>query len=260
MPRVRLVHFDPDEPDGCVARLRTAGYRVDSSPLGRDPLGELVRKLPRAVVIDLSRSPATGRDLAVALRSRKATRHLPLVFVEGDPTNVKRIEKLLPDAVYTSRNRIRGSLRRAIERPPAAPVVPESVMAGYSGTPLVRKLGIKPGSVVALVGAPEGFEQTLGQLPDEVTLRRSARGASDLMIWFPRSRGDLQRRARQLGSRVGAGGLWIAWPKQASGVATDVTQGLVRRTGLASGLVDYKICAIDATWSALRFAVRKKTR
>lgn len=129
--------------------------------------------------------------------------------------------------------------------------------AGYSGTPLPKKLGIKPGFVVGLIDAPPDFEDTLGDdLPSGVTLRRSLRGNRDLTLWFVRSVRDLERRIGRM-AREAESGLWIAWPKKSSGWDTDVGESDVRGTGLAAELVDFKICAIDATWSGLRFAVRK---
>ncbi len=133
-------------------------------------------------------------------------------------------------------------------------------MAGYSGTPLPRKLGVKPGHVLTLVSAPPGFEATLGELPDGVMIRRRATNAADLIIWFTKSRRDLERRIAGLAAKLEDGGLWIAWPKQASGVATDISGNDVRRVGLAAGLVDYKVCAIDETWSGLKFARRRRAK
>jgi len=138
--------------------------------------------------------------------------------------------------------------------------VPASNLAGYSGTPLPKKLGVKAGAVVALIGAPDDCDRTLGSLPDGARLRRRAGRGADLTIWFVRSRRDLERRIVRIASDLGVDGLWIAWPKKASGVTTDLTQSDVRRTGLSHGLVDYKICAVDSTWSALKFARRKKPR
>ena len=259
MPRVRLIHWNAAEAAERARQLRTAGYQVAHK--GLEPhaiLRELAGKPPAAVVIDLTRMPSQGRDLALFLRQRKTTRHVPLVFAGGDPEKVKRIRKLLPDATYTGWNRIGAALKRALARPPAKPVVPDSSLAGYSGTPLPKKLGIKENSVVALLGAPPGFGNTLGKLPAGVRLRTNTRDACDRILWFTKSRKQLEKRVGPLGRALSdKGGLWIAWPKQASGVATDLTQNDVRRIGLAAGLVDYKICAIDATWSGLLFAVRK---
>ena len=123
-------------------------------------------------------------------------------------------------------------------------------MAGYSGTPLPQKLGIKDGSRVRLQGAPEGFARSLGVQP-------RSRGEADVIVLFSRSAARLRSEfARLTKSLHPAGGLWIAWPKKSSGVATDLTENEVRNLGLALGLVDNKVCAIDETWSGLRFVVR----
>jgi len=260
MHRVRLIHWKADEAEEKIAKLRAAGYKVDYGETTPEALRDCLSNPPAAFVIDLSRMPSHGRDVAMSLRGHKTTRHTPLVFVEGEPEKVERIRIHLPDATYTNWGRIRSSLKSAIAKPPASPVVPASNLAGYSGTPLPKKLGVKPNSTVALVGAPKDFEKTLGELPEGVKLKKRADEACDLIIWFVRMRAELYDRIIEMGELTGdagASGLWIAWPKQASGVASDMTQNVVRETGLASGLVDYKVCSIDATWSGLKFARRK---
>jgi len=133
--------------------------------------------------------------------------------------------------------------------------------AGYSGTPLPRKLGIKPGVRMGLLAAPDGFGDTLGELPLGVTIRHRARGPLDMIVAFFTARRELERRLPAAVRALDhAGGLWIAWPKRASGVPTDVGEGLVRELGLAAGLVDNKVCAIDATWSGLRLVYRLRDR
>jgi hypothetical protein len=134
--------------------------------------------------------------------------------------------------------------------------------AGYSGTPLPRKLGIKPGARVGLIGAPEGFDSTLGDLPDGVAVRRRlGREPFDVIVAFFSRRSTLERRLPGLSAALDpAGGLWIAWPKRASGVTTDVTEDAVRDLGLAAGLVDNKVCAIDEIWSGLRLVIRRELR
>jgi hypothetical protein len=135
-------------------------------------------------------------------------------------------------------------------------------VAGYSGTPLPRKLGIKPGQRVLLLGAPDGFEpDTLGALPDGVTVARSARGTADVIVAFFTARAELVRRLPVLRARMEqAAGLWIAWPKRASGVPSDLTEDVVRELALAHRLVDNKVAAVDATWSGLRLVIRLADR
>jgi len=129
--------------------------------------------------------------------------------------------------------------------------------AGYSGTPLPKKLGIKDRSTVALANAPADFAATLGSLPAGATLHANPRGRRDLTVWFVRSLKELRAAIPRMVTASKQGGVWIAWPKKASGIATDVSETEVRALGLAAGLVDHKICAINATWSGLRFALRK---
>jgi hypothetical protein len=133
--------------------------------------------------------------------------------------------------------------------------------AGYSGTPLAKKLGFKPAMTAAYVDAPERFDALLGELPDGVTVRRQLRGPLDLIVCFVTARRDLERRLPRLRAALQpAGMLWIAWPKRASGVPTDMTEDVVREVALPTGLVDTKVAAIDETWSGLRLVVRKELR
>jgi hypothetical protein len=129
-------------------------------------------------------------------------------------------------------------------------------MAGYSGTPLPKKLGIVAGSKVVLVDAPDDFEAQLTPLPAPVVLSRRVSGTTDVILFFASQRTQLERRFGALAQKLVAnGGLWVAWPKKASGVDTDLTENVVREIGLANKLVDNKVCAVDETWSGLRFVV-----
>ena len=132
--------------------------------------------------------------------------------------------------------------------------------AGYSGTPLPRKLGVKPESRVLVVAGPPGF--TLDPLPsDAVVHTRAGASAYDVVVAFcPDARRLRARFAKSAGRLTTAGALWIAWPKRASGVATDLDENVVRDFGLDEGLVDVKVAAIDATWSGLKFVRRVRDR
>ncbi len=135
-------------------------------------------------------------------------------------------------------------------------------MAGYSGTPLVKKLGLKPGHRLALLAAPDGFGATLGELPAEVRVQGDLGGESlDVIVLFAPGRAALGQRFTAAARRLApAGGLWVAWPKRASGVPTDLTEDVVRQVGLDAGLVDNKVCAIDEVWAGLRFVIRAHDR
>jgi hypothetical protein len=136
-------------------------------------------------------------------------------------------------------------------------------MAGYSGTPLATKLGLKASSRFGVWAAPNDFAHSLGVLPAGVTVRDVARGSAtfDVIVCFGKSRAELvrvlPRAQRQLDP---SGGLWICWPKKASGIQTDLGENEIRKLGLKAGLVDNKVCAIDQVWSGLRFVVRLEDR
>ena len=259
MLRLQLIHWNSAEAQARAATLQAAGYAVaydlaDSMAL----LQQLRNDPPAAIVIDLTRQPSHGRDMALALRGYRDTRNVPLVLVEGDPQKVERIRELLPDATYTTWSRIRSALKRAIAHPPAAPIVPRSRMEGYAGKPLAVKLGMRAGLTVDLQGAPAGFRELLGELPAGVSVRDGVQAGCDLALWFVRSRGDLQSGMDGMAARLGDRPLWIIWPKQGSALAGDLTQQDVRQAGLAAGWVDYKVCAVDATWSGLLFRRRRR--
>ena len=136
-------------------------------------------------------------------------------------------------------------------------------MAGYSATPLPTKLGIKPGHAVVLVDAPSQAEGLLTPLPADVHLRGDLRGRDtfDVAVLFCHRLGDLRRRFPGVAKRLAReGGLWVAWPKKSSGLETDLSDSVVREFGLSTGMVDNKVCAIDDTWSGLRFVVRLRDR
>ena len=251
------MHWNAAEAEQRAEALTTAGYEVEVfSPRDGAALRRYRESAPDAFVIDLSRLPSQGRAVATALRQQKATRSLPLVFAGGAPGKVAQTQKLLPDAVYAEWAKIEGPLKSALARPPAEPVVP-GTMEGYAGTPLPKKLGIRPGGVVVLAGAPEDFERKIEPLPAAATLRRRLQGKADHILLFVKSAAEMEKKfhlaARCLADR---GGLWIMWPKRSSGISSDLTQALVRKQGLDNGFVDYKICAVDETWSGLLFARR----
>lgn len=138
---------------------------------------------------------------------------------------------------------------------------PAAPPAGYSGTPLPKKLGIVEGSTVALLAAPDHFDDILVPLPDDVTIRRDARAKVDVAMFFTKRRALLERRIETLERIIfPAGGLWVAWPKRASKVPTDMTEDVVRAVVLPRGLVDTKVAAIDEVWSGLRVVHRRENR
>ena len=258
MARVLVVHWNPAEAAARAVRLRGEGFETSCFNDQRDGAGlrALREHPPDAVVIDLARLPSHGQAVGIALRAQKATRMVPLVFIEADPEKTARVRGLLPDAVFTTWPRIGAALRRALRRPLQDPTVP-GAFASYSGTPLPKKLRIREGAVVALVHAPEDFEARLAPLPDGARVEKRMGGA-DVILAFVKSAAALGRELPALARQMQPGRtLWLIWPKKTSPLAGDLGQAKVREMGLAIGLVDYKICAVDETWSGLAFAARR---
>lgn len=257
MTRIALIHWNAAEARERAALIRELGFVVRAKPL---PPPEWIRSLAAApaaaIVIDLTRSPSQGRDLGVLLRQRSATRHIPLVFAGGKRPAVAQVRRLLPDATFVTWERMAGALRRALARPVVKPVVPGSAFAAYAGRPLAHKLGIKAGMRVSLLRPPPGFTKTLGKLPEGVRILRGRPAGAEMVVWFVRQPIELQRRITELARSLASSVLWIAWPKGGSAATGSLTQVGVRRAGLESGLVDYKICSIDERWSALLFKRR----
>ncbi len=257
--RVQLIHWNAAESAQRLERLQQAGYLATGNiPDGPNFVRSLREDPPDAVVIDLSRLPSQGRDFGMMLRHSKATRYIPLVFVGGDPAKIEKVKEQIPDAVYTTWDDIRPALEQAIHHPPAEPAAPKSLFDSYIGRPLAQKLGLRPMMRLGLLSAPADFRQLLGDTPEGVTVDDQAGAGCEMLLWFVRTRLDLQQGIASVSARPDFRFLWVIWPKKASGANTDVTQPLVRETGLAAGLVDFKICSVDATWTGLQFSRRKK--
>lgn len=257
MKYIKYIHWDAKEAEENAKRFQGLPYQVDwSVPDGPSFFREVKTNPPVAVLIDLARLPSQGRDIALTLRKTATTRDIPIIFLDGDPVKVSKIRELLPDAMFTQREKLKGNFRTFLKNKPENPVVPESVFAGYSGKPLYKKLGIKEGMTVLLQNPPENVESILDDLPENVNIIRDKLKKQDLILWFCRSRNDLKRKIAEITSLMMDEPVWIAWPKKSGEMNSDLTQQIVRDSGLAAGLVDYKICSIDSNWSGLLFTKR----
>ena len=211
---------------------------------------------PDAVVIDLSRMPSHGREVAHSLRGAKATRHLPIVFVDGEPEKVKRTKLLLPDATYTTWGRIKTALPKAIAQAARRTrSFPITMRVGQAdGRPSSAS---SPASRWRCSASPKGFADTLKPLPAKVTFTAGPTRRSTSFSASRAAERELQAHLLALQGLADRQTLWLVWPKKASGVKSDLDGNIVRETGLAAGWVDYKVCSIDDTWSGLAFKRRK---
>jgi hypothetical protein len=255
--RIRLVHWNR-EADERAKQLSAMGYQVDAEPPSPPQfVRELAAAPPDALVIDLTRLPSQGRDLAIMIRKAAATRRLPLVFVGGDPVKVAAIKKLLPDAVYSSWENVDQALAEAIANPPQNPVASRSLFEAYAQKSLPEKLSLRQNHAVGVVHAPDGFIEYLGKTATGAKIHGGADASDDVILWFVQAKSELEGNINSKAALIHHNSLWILWPKKKSGISSDLSQQLVRQTGLAAGLVDYKICSVDSVWSGLLFTKRK---
>jgi hypothetical protein len=250
---VRLFHFKQEESQPLIDVLEAGGFEV-SYP-GERTLGAMrdLRLLnPHAVVIDLSRMPAYGRYTAAGIRQTKSLRHLPIVFVDGDPKKVDLIRETLPDALYTSRARVVAALKKV--KPPADPVAPPKMMDSYQQRPTALKLGMKEGLRVAVFDPPPGYAKLLGAVPEGVELMEEPTEVLPLTLWFVSDPDSYHFGLRRMRRWAEKSRVWVIYPK---GSKSRLTQFTIREGALAMGMVDYKVCSVDATWTGILFTIKK---
>ncbi len=259
MSKILLIHWNLEEGRERVARLEKLGHEVrlewDVNSSGRrrairaDP--------PDLILIDLSRLPAHGREFATALRQIKYTRFIPLVFAGGEGEKLARIRGLFPDAAFTDWAGMAATVRKALARPVVDPVLPPA--RDFSATPLYKKLAIRTGDKVALVGAPEDFEATLGDIPEGVEFLRGRAARVDVALLFVTRLVELDLKFPKVEGLIREGGkFWIIYPKKASKIKTDLTQADVRAFGIERKWVDYKVCAVDGDWTGFLLGRSRK--
>jgi len=271
---VKLISFHPDVTSQ-AALLQQQNVAVDFAPLVRTSavVGEMAGLNPAALVLDLDKLPSHAREIALALRASKSARHIPILLAgslpaeDGLPEKYARLRSELPDLPYTTWAGARAALVALLEQPAtAAPIVPAQRV--YTAT-LAQKLSVISRSEavpakarqVALIAAPDGFNELLGDLPATVTFTARIGAKTGLAICFIRSLDDLAAMLDMMTLQLPlAASAWIAYPKRATHKHLDFNENDVRNAGLAAGFVDYKICSIDGSWSGMKFAHRKKAQ
>jgi hypothetical protein len=257
---LRLVSWNPQAAAERALELEKAGFKVQAGPAPTKQLTTHFRDLaPAAIVIDMDKLPSHGRAVGVVLRTTKSTRHLPLVFAGGEPEKVKRARRDMPDACFTDWKRAARAIKQFIVSAPATPIQPPAYMDQFAGSSTIQKLGFKAGMKIATIGAPEGFEEQLGELPENLEIGDRLGRQTQLALWFVRSRHELESEIDFMGARLPEGcSIWIIHPKQTSRLKADFNQNHVRSVALKAGLVDYKVCSVDSDWSGLKFARKKR--
>lgn len=265
MATIKLLSFQTEKEIAAKAKLlRRRGVIVDATPLIKTSaaVGELAQLNPAVLVFDLDKLPSTSRVIAAQLRDSKSARHIPLLFVGGDPAKLDRVRAEQPGATFTAWEQASEALARLLESAPQARVVTVSrKLPSSAETPLPRKLGVIAATSaprqIALLAAPDGFIETLGDLPASITFSQRITAKTALALCFVRTPAELAATVDLLAARLPQGAsAWIVHPKRHHKPVFH--QDHVRDAALAVGLVDYKVCSVDNDWSALKFAHRKR--
>ena len=259
MTRIRLLHWRASEAGNYHQALGQAGYQVEYEEQFRPALMKSWRESPPdAFVIDLSRLPSHGREIAIALRQSPRTRQVPIVFCGGEPEKVQKIRSELPDACYCTPRTILTSLRKALRNRPVDPVKPTQMMDRYKSRTVAQKLGIRESSTVLALDAPRDLNQLLGELPPGVEIfEEEAPNDASVTLCFVQESHSLRPALSRVRGLAAKSKLWILWRKGGSAKRGELTEGALRETALDLGLVDYKICSVDAVWSAMLFARKR---
>jgi CheY-like chemotaxis protein len=254
MPVVRVIHWRAAEAVQLLDVCRSGGNEVEYLERDGGAICRAIRtKPPDVIVIDLSRLPSHGREVAVWLRNTKPTRTIPIVFVGGEPPKVAAVRALLPDAAYCELSNVAVTVKKVAKASGRRePVTPPTMMERGREKAAAEKLGIVSGSAVAVIEPPRDFPGLLGVVPESVEFLEEG---APITLWFVHDRGNLLASLRQMRTTAARSKLWLLWRKGASGDA--LTQNVLRETTRQVGLVDYKICAVDSRWSAMLFARAK---
>jgi CheY-like chemotaxis protein len=246
-----VIHRKPEVAEERARRIRGDGLEADAYPvLGPSGFRLIRARPPDAILIDLTEMPSYGRTMAVLLREQKATGAIPLVFLKGDPEKAARVREVIPDAVFATWPDVAPAVLRAIRR------APSSAALRKPNVPLAQKLRIREDSVVALLHPPDDWNAILEPLPVGVRLQKQAGEAATILL-FVKSVAALARALRDLAPLMKRGRtLWVCWPKRTSAERCELTANRIRQMASPYGMVDSKLCAMNATWSATALTLR----
>lgn len=249
--RVVLYHWKAEEAKPLIRLLRDVGYTVhhDQEPRAFSKLREID---PIAVVIDLTRMPSHGHYVATGIRAVKSVRHIPIVFVDGAAEKVAKIQAILPDAIYTQREKLSAALKKV--KPLDEPVEVKRLLS-YENRTTAQKMGIREGMRVAVYDPPLGYLKLLGAAPEGVEFEEEPNETLRITLWFVRDSDVYLTGLRAMRAKAAKTLLWVIYPKGKAG--GELTQFVVREGALAVGLVDYKICSVSEVWTAMAFTLKK---
>lgn len=248
-----MIHREVAEAAALAGRLRDKGYAAQPYlSLGPKGFREIRAEPPDVILIDLMRLPSYGKAMGALLRESKSLREIPLAFLAGDPKKTAEVRRIFPDAEFAEWMDVPEALENAVRNARKAPLLPR-----VPSKSVAAKLGITGASVVVMLGAPA---QCPLNLPEGTRIGKRPAEADVVMLWA-HSEAGLDRELGRVAPLAEAGRrIWLLWPKRTSGVETSLTMPRVREIAIGHGLIDYKVCAVDATWSGIAVGPRRGRR
>jgi hypothetical protein len=257
MARIRVFHFKSAEAAPLLDALRAAGHTVEYDPIMKTSVLPGIRAAPPDIfVIDLTRMPSHGRYTAFVLRQSPKTRHVPTLFVDGEEEKVAITRRQLPDAHFTTRAKLRSAIKTALRSRVANPVAPGPLFSYHTRT-AAQKIGIAKGATVGVIDPPRDYLRVIGAVPDGVEFVEGAQADCTLLLWFLHDPDAYLEMLPRMRAWVAKTRLWVLWKKGGTTRTGAVTQPLIREAAQGMGLVDYKICSVDKTWSGIALTLKK---
>src|SRR5262245_53790799 len=262
MARLFYLHWHEKEAKERIRPLAKAGHKV-SAHWSVEKTADFGPKLPEVVIISQDRLPSHGRAVAAVFWEANNRRAIPIIFAGGNQDKVAATKKKFPHAIYCGSGEVIQAVEEVLRNPPAS--LPPKVKRapphtpGYSGKPLAVKLGVAEDQRIYLSNAPDEINEWLGPLPASAEQITKPAPSINLAVLFHTSAKDLKKEFASVAKLMAPKGmLWVSWPKKSAEVATDVTEDVIRKIGLAHDWVDVKVCAVSEIWSGLKFLRRRK--
>jgi predicted metal-dependent hydrolase len=210
------------------------------------------------IMISLQYAPSMGRDIGIYLRKYKLTRHVPMIFLNGNEEAVAGVRKLLPDAFYICQDELKNQLPSIIEVRNETPVIPDTIFEAYKDVPLEKKLGLIKGMRILIVNSPLDFTEKFNEY--NLNFVEEISKNNDMIFWFLSTQEQISDQLHHILPVIGKGGIWMFWQKKQPKWIPYFNEVMVRKLGMDNGLVDYKICSVDSEWTGLKFSIRKKPK
>jgi len=255
--RVRLIHWNATEAEPLIALLKRAGHTVDYDAKFTSAMFKEIRTSPPdAMVIDLTRMPSHGRYVAFSMRQSPKTRQVPVVLVDGDPDKVAITKRQVPDMFFTTRAKLLTAIKAAQKQRLANPIAPGRLFSYHPRT-AAQKMGIGKGARIGVIDGPRDYERVIGEVEEGVEFVEGAQAGCTVLVWFLHDPDAYLEMLPRMRAHLSKMRLWALWRKGGTTKEGAVTPLLIREAAKEFGMIDYKVCSVDKTWSGIALTIKK---